>query len=73
MVLLLLLARVVLGPPGFGLIMLPILGMFALAKKALEWVDGPSPLKQVTGKVVLAGLGLGVLYLMVSFVQALVG
>ena len=63
MVLPLLLARLVLGPPGFGLVMLPILGLLWLATKAVDWVNGKSRLKQVAGRALLTGLGALALYL----------
>ena len=71
--LLLLIARVQIGPPGFGLVMLPIAGVFWLASKAVSWVDDKSRLKQLAGKVGLAGIGLTVLYLMYKFLEALAG
>ncbi|MBJ6108870.1 hypothetical protein JAO73_07615 [Hymenobacter sp. BT523] len=53
--------------------MLPILGLFWLATKAVAWVDGKNPAKQVLGKVLFALLGAVVLYLMYAFVEALIG
>ena len=73
MPLLLLLARVQFGPPGFGLVMLPIMGLFWLATKAVDWIDDKSRPKQLAGRALLTTLGGGVLYLMYAFVQALVG
>jgi hypothetical protein len=70
---LLLLARVRFGPPGFGLVMLPFMGLFWLATKAVDWFDDKSRPKQLAGQALLTTLGAGVLYLMYAFVQALVG
>lgn len=73
MTFLLLLARVSIGPPGFGLVLLPILVFCWLASKAGTWVNSPNRLQQVAGRVLLTGLGLVVLYGMFAFVQALIG